>query len=111
VVDLDDLKSINDELGHQAGDARIVALAHALLSVATARHRLARIGGDEFVILANGVAANAAEAHFTRFTQAIADAGIQASFGCSTGRADDIRMQGALHEADARMYQQKTTRK
>lgn len=111
VVDLDDLKAINDGLGHQAGDAQIVGLANALAGAATDSHRIARVGGDEFLILANGVAANTAESHFERFIHAILDAGIRASFGYATARAGDPHLQAAIHEADARMYAQKSSRK
>lgn len=111
VVDLDDLKVINDAQGHQAGDARIVALGRALSAAAGQGHRIARIGGDEFVILAHGVSAHTAESHFAGFTRAIEEAGIRASLGFSVGRAGDVRMEAALHEADAQMYRQKSERK
>src|ERR1019366_164042 len=51
VIDADHFKRINDELGHAAGDAALVALARVL----SQRHRktdvLARIGGEEFAVL------------------------------------------------------------
>ena len=51
VIDADHFKRINDELGHAAGDAALVALARVL----SERHRktdvLARIGGEEFAVL------------------------------------------------------------
>lgn len=111
VVDLDDLKAINDEHGHQAGDARIIALGRALSTVAGSMHRIARIGGDEFVILAHGVSAHTAANHFAGFTRAIEEADIRASLGFSVGRAGDTRMEAALHDADAEMYRQKSERK
>ena len=50
-VDLDGLKSINDSLGHQAGDAHIVRLGHALRDQTGAAGTVYRTGGDEFMIL------------------------------------------------------------
>ena len=58
-VDLDEFKKINDELGHQAGDDVLVAVArrleHALARASQelqpVRYRIARLGGDEFGIL------------------------------------------------------------
>lgn len=50
-VDLDDFKSINDTLGHEAGDAVLAAVARRLGSLSHAPIHGARIGGDEFVLL------------------------------------------------------------
>ena len=51
-LDLDGFKGVNDTLGHQAGDELLTVIAHRL-SAATdpRRHVVARMGGDEFVIL------------------------------------------------------------
>ena len=65
VLDLDHFKTINDTLGHSAGDELIVRVAHALRSRLRESDVLARLGGDEFAILlpeatpeeADGVAA------------------------------------------------------
>lgn len=52
-LDLDRFKAINDRLGHETGDALLVALAQRLDACVSARgHLVARMGGDEFVILA-----------------------------------------------------------
>ena len=50
-ADLDDLKGINDRLGHASGDAVIVAVASAISSVARKGDTVARVGGDEFSVL------------------------------------------------------------
>lgn len=51
MLDLDDLKSVNDRLGHQAGDARLRALATAIRSIERAGDRAFRVGGDEFAVV------------------------------------------------------------
>ena len=50
-IDLDRFKQINDTLGHLAGDAMLVHTARVLSSIIGARDFVARVGGDEFLIL------------------------------------------------------------
>ncbi len=50
-LDLDDLKTINDELGHDAGDQALVALAGVFRQTFREADIVARIGGDEFAVL------------------------------------------------------------
>src|SRR5439155_15141089 len=51
LIDLDDLKRINDELGHAGGDALLAATGHLLGSGSRRGDRAFRVGGDEFVVL------------------------------------------------------------
>jgi diguanylate cyclase (GGDEF)-like protein/putative nucleotidyltransferase with HDIG domain len=51
MLDLDDLKSVNDRLGHQAGDERLQALADAMRTIHRAGDTAFRIGGDEFAVV------------------------------------------------------------
>ncbi|MEL7604163.1 MAG: sensor domain-containing diguanylate cyclase [Bacillota bacterium] len=51
MVDIDDLKAINDNFGHQAGDAAIVAVAELLRNNIRTFDLLGRYGGDEFIIM------------------------------------------------------------
>lgn len=51
-LDIDGFKSINDALGHSAGDALLCELGEALRATTRQQDMLARVGGDEFVLLA-----------------------------------------------------------
>jgi diguanylate cyclase (GGDEF)-like protein len=54
-IDVDNLKDVNDTHGHDAGDALLVAIADGLLSAVRKSDIVARIGGDEFVVLLESI--------------------------------------------------------
>ncbi len=53
-IDLDNFKSINDTMGHTIGDKVLIEIAHKFLKVDYQNKTVARIGGDEFILLVNG---------------------------------------------------------
>jgi diguanylate cyclase (GGDEF)-like protein len=105
-IDLDDLKAVNDERGHPAGDALIVAAADVLRASTRAQDVVARTGGDEFLVLGVETAHEAAAMLVERLRAAFRLAGIAASLGWSMY---DHRhgLLDAVAAADAAMYAEK----
>jgi diguanylate cyclase (GGDEF)-like protein len=62
LVDMDDLKALNDEHGHQAGNRAITTVAHAIQRAIRTTDHAARHGGDEFVVLLPEATPEVAEA-------------------------------------------------
>ena len=66
LIDLDDFKQVNDRYGHQAGDAMLRGVVHALVGEFRAFDRVARYGGDEFVVILPNADLDSAAAAATR---------------------------------------------
>jgi diguanylate cyclase (GGDEF)-like protein len=62
MIDLDELKRLNDRFGHAAGDAALVSVARVLLQRIGERGTIYRIGGDEFAVIWTGVRVDDARA-------------------------------------------------
>jgi diguanylate cyclase (GGDEF)-like protein len=54
-IDVDNMKSVNDRHGHNAGDALLIGIAHSLMASVRRSDIVARIGGDEFAILLDNI--------------------------------------------------------
>jgi diguanylate cyclase (GGDEF)-like protein len=105
-VDLDDLKRVNDDRGHAAGDALLRRAAQVIVATKRASDVVARLGGDEFGVLAVECDEAAATALAERIRQALLGAGIRASVGHATRRPGG-GLARAWDEADAAMYARK----
>ncbi|GGI54096.1 sensor domain-containing diguanylate cyclase [Oxalicibacterium solurbis] len=109
-IDLDDLKRINDEQGHAAGDRLLQNASQALRAVARHHDVVARLGGDEFAILAVECDPVSAEALVARLKHKFQESGIRASIG-HANRHPQQGLRAASEQADARMYADKKCRK
>ena len=117
--DLDGFKTINDTLGHHVGDAVLVKVGALLESIVRPGDTVARIGGDEFAILIADVEnPNAALEFAGRIVSVIHEAvefeGDQAGISISVGVAfadSTTSAEQLISEADAAMYEAKTSRK
>jgi diguanylate cyclase (GGDEF)-like protein len=108
VVDLDQLKEINDADGHAAGDALLVRAAAALREVVRDIDMVARLGGDEFGLIAVECDAAGAELLLERLRDALDRQQVRASVGLSV-REPSGGLKRAWEQADRLMYAQKRT--
>ncbi|MEV8338455.1 GGDEF domain-containing protein [Leucobacter sp. NPDC077196] len=107
IIDLNGLKGVNDTQGHVAGDRLLTQAAEALNAATTQVHRVARIGGDEFAILANGVTTREAASHFARFNAELENAGVSAAMGVAAAVPGLATLADAVALADRAMYERK----
>jgi len=118
-LDLDGFKPVNDRHGHAAGDAVLKAVAAALVRHVRASDVVARIGGDEFVVLLWNLNGPAAGAKAAALEQAIYSTPVQwVSSTLVVGAAAGVALIGALDtpadllaRADAAMYARKVERR
>lgn len=120
-IDLDGFKAVNDTFGHEAGDQVLKTVARRLKSTVRASDRVARLAGDEFVILlsdarhlkdAGNVANKVIEDVARPVNLSCGDqAQVSASIGIALCPADSRSPDGLLRAADAAMYRAKKTGK
>jgi diguanylate cyclase (GGDEF)-like protein/PAS domain S-box-containing protein len=115
-IDLDGLKRINDQLGHQEGDKAIVDCANILRGNYRESDIIARIGGDEFVVLPVGISGDSTEAIISRLQREVKsynskkgrDYKLSLSCGIATYSPEsNCSIDELLAEGDRSMYEQK----
>jgi diguanylate cyclase (GGDEF)-like protein len=110
LIDLDHFKTVNDTMGHAAGDALLVEVARRLRSAVRENELIARLGGDEFAVLLPGAAAAEAGGVADRILAELArpvpllhqDAVVQCSIGVAFSPGGDVAE--LLSDADIAMY-------
>ena len=115
VCDIDGFKQINDSFGHLVGDKLLREFTTRLKVVCRGYDYVARMGGDEFVITAPGLTAEAATEKADLLNQAAIESGrhvcgrdvITLSVGMAFCPEDGFDVERLLAEADRRMYSMK----
>jgi diguanylate cyclase (GGDEF)-like protein/PAS domain S-box-containing protein len=118
-IDVDDLKSINDTMGHQTGDRVLAEFARRIKGVTREVDTVVRVGGDEFVVVIDGVTdrfdAEQVKARLQAATSDMtlsaegAEIAVSVSIGMVLGDGNSDGDQ-LLRDADAAMYEAKRTR-
>ncbi|CAB3675786.1 putative bifunctional diguanylate cyclase/phosphodiesterase [Paraburkholderia rhynchosiae] len=117
MVDLDNFKTVNDTLGHGAGDELLKQVAQALLNVVRPHDLVSRIGGDEFAVVigpdASRVRARSTAGRIARnlsrpFILHGVDSAVTASVGFSVYPEDTTEMAELVSNADIALYSAKS---
>ncbi|MEV6304251.1 EAL domain-containing protein [Actinoplanes sp. NPDC051861] len=110
LIDLDDFKAINDDLGHTVGDALLAAVAEEIAERVPCGV-VARLGGDEYALLLRGDPAPALAALAAHLRRPLHAGGyelvVEASIGLTPARAGDTASE-LLRRADVAMYEAKS---
>ncbi len=120
--DVDDFKQVNDQHGHLAGDLVLVTVAQCLRDAVRPSDVVARVGGDEFVVVCGGLrSAEDMQVITERLCQSLHQAlgrggdgcdpvgelGVTVSIGSAVGRGGEVSPEALLHVADRSMYRHK----
>ena len=115
-IDLDNFKVVNDSLGHAAGDDLLRAMSERLRSVVRDRDMLGRFGGDEFIVMLDGLQLDVSPADIAeRLREAIgeplmidgSELFVTGSIGITFADRIGVTADELLRDADAAMYRAK----
>ncbi|MEP7301889.1 MAG: GGDEF domain-containing protein [Caldimonas sp.] len=119
LLDIDNFKRLNDELGHSAGDEALKTLASVVSKTLRPADRVARYGGEEFVVLLPETSVDDGEQILTRLQRSLTgglfmhkEKQIFVTFSAGvTGYRPEERIEDSLERADQALYEAKRTGK
>ena len=106
-VDMNGLKTINDNEGHNAGDLALTTLADCFLRAVKSKHRVYRVGGDEFIIVCRKVPEDTVSDICARIHQIVSETRYSCSIGYCYSKGEGRSIDDMLKESDKNMYSEK----
>ena len=115
-IDINDFKTVNDSLGHAAGDELLIAIARRLRDCVRPSDIVARLGGDEFAIMLDRPDSQQEAIEVTerlnrhlaeRFSIGGQNVSVHASAGIATGDGGEVSPEELIRNADLAMYRAK----
>ena len=115
-IDINDLKEVNDKYGHRYGDALIIDVVQSIYSNIRENDYVVRLGGDEFLIVFNGISSDVAEKIWQRIVQHFNHINVDGSrpyiINVSHGVVEfdhnsSTTIDEVINEADNKMYNEK----
>ena len=106
-IDMNGLKAINDNGGHEAGDKALVTLATCILRARKRRQLCYRLGGDEFVIICRQTSKEEALQLVENIKKRVAETKYSCSIGYSHSGNGTVSVNDLLRESDEMMYAEK----
>jgi len=120
LIDVDNLKAVNDQLGHEVGDSLLQTVSNAMLSCLRSEDLLGRYGGDEFLAVLPGATTEGGrnvcervreaitrDPEIARIARLLAAPEITASAGVTTMAGTDTGMKMLIRRADMALYRAK----
>lgn len=117
-LDLDNFKPVNDTLGHKIGDEILVTISDKIRSLVKDTHHIARVGGDEFIIIVDELNIDdkktintLCEDIIKKVSEPIVINGYTCDIGVSIGisyTCEEINLDSLIQQADKAMYEAKT---
>ena len=105
--DMNGLKYLNDNIGHAEGDLALSTIGSIIIESAKRKMYVYRLGGDEFLLLANNTSEEELLNTIEKFKQKISETKYHCSVGYSYRSSSSVSIDDMLKESEARMYEDK----
>ena len=106
-IDMNGLKQINDELGHEAGDRALKTIGRVLRGMISRKVTAYRVGGDEFMLLFLHCGTAEVEEALNSLQEEVHNVGLSISVGAATRQETQNSLEEMIRNSDVRMYDEK----